>query len=105
MIMQVLLNTDSNVTGSEALAKHVEAVVIDALNRFGTQVTRVEVHLGNEASGKGADAKTCVMEARLAGREPAVVSHEAATLSDAIEGASVKLERLLESALGRLADH
>jgi ribosome-associated translation inhibitor RaiA len=103
--MQVVLNTDSHVDGREALATYVETVVTRALSRFGDQVTRVEVHLSDEASGKAGGARRCVMEVRLAGRQPAAASHEGATLNDAIDGASAKLQRLLDSSLGRLSDH
>ena len=46
----------------------------------------------------------CVMEARLEGRQPAAVTHQAATLDNAIKGAADKLARLIESTLGRLRD-
>ena len=42
------------------------------------------------------------MEARLAGRKPEAVSHEAATLEEAFSEAARKLRRSLESTLGRL---
>lgn len=45
------------------------------------------------------------MEARLEGRQPIAVTHEAATGHQAIDGAADKLERFIESTLGRLRDH
>jgi hypothetical protein len=45
-----------------------------------------------------------VMEARLEGRQPVAVTHQAATLDQAVEGAAHKLARLIESTLGRLHD-
>jgi hypothetical protein len=45
-----------------------------------------------------------VMEARLEGRLPVAVTHQAATLDQAVEGAAHKLARLIESTLGRLHD-
>jgi hypothetical protein len=50
------------------------------------------------------DDKRCLMEARLAGHQPMAVSHQAATLDEAIEGAAEKLERSLDGKLGRLND-
>jgi ribosome-associated translation inhibitor RaiA len=70
---------------------------------FAAQITRVEVHLSDENSDKGGDNdKRCLLEARLAGLRPVVVSHRAATLQQAIDGAAEKLERSIESTLGRL---
>jgi hypothetical protein len=44
----------------------------------------------------------CLLEARLAGLQPIAVSHEAATLQEAVAGAADKLKRSLDSSLGRL---
>ena len=104
--MKVLLNTDNHVQGDEALAQHVEQVVTDALQRFGDQVSRVEVHLADTNGGKSGDNdKHCTMKARLEGRPPATVTAEAPTMRGAIGGASRKLQRLLESSLGKLAGY
>jgi ribosome-associated translation inhibitor RaiA len=103
--MQVQTNTDSNIDGHEDLVREVEAVVQSALgHRFGNQITRVEVHLSDENSHKSGDAdKRCMMEARLAGRSPVTVSHQAAVLVQAIDGAGEKLKKLLDRNLGRLS--
>jgi ribosome-associated translation inhibitor RaiA len=103
--MQVQINTDHNIEGHEALAAHVSGVVESALDRFSDQVTRVEVHLTDEVGHKnGQDDKRCVMEARLQGRQPIAVTHHAGTVHQAVDGAAVKLTRLLESTIGRLRD-
>jgi ribosome-associated translation inhibitor RaiA len=103
--MQVQLNTDRQITVDDELAHQVEAAVESALSRFGDQITRVEVHLSDVNSDKGGDDdKRCVLEARLAGLRPVAVSHQAATLQQAIDGAAKKLERSLDSTLGRLGD-
>jgi hypothetical protein len=73
------------------------------VGRFADQITRVEVHLSDENSQKGGDEdKRCLLEARLAGLQPMAVSHQAATLPQAIDGAATKLAKALESTLGRL---
>lgn len=101
--MHVQINTDRNIQGSEALSAEVEAVVAGALGRFVDHVTRVEVHLSDENGGKaGGDDKRCLMEARLEGRQPTAVSHQAATVEAAMDGAAAKLARAIESTLGRL---
>jgi ribosome-associated translation inhibitor RaiA len=101
--MHVQTNTDRHITGSEALAARVDAVVAGALGRFVDQITRVEVHLSDENGGKGGgDDKRCLMEARLEGRQPTAVTHQAATVEAAMDGAAEKLARAIESTLGRL---
>jgi hypothetical protein len=87
------------------LISGIEAALTDSLGRFGNQITRVEVHLHDVNGPKTVgDDKSCLLEARLAGRQPMVVSHEAASLRQAIDGATDKLERVLENVLGRLSD-
>lgn len=104
--MKVQINTDSNIEGHDELVQLVEAVVRSALDRFSEQITRVEVHLSDENSDKkfGTDDKRCLLEARLAGLQPIAVSHQAATLEQAVDGAAEKLKRSLDSTLGRLGN-
>lgn len=103
--MQVQVNTDSSIEGRDELAAHVTGVVESALGRFGDQITRVEVHLSDQNGHKGGpEDKRCMMEARLEGRPPTAVTHLAATIDEAIEGAAEKLNRSIESMLGRLRD-
>ncbi|HEU4775052.1 MAG TPA: HPF/RaiA family ribosome-associated protein [Lysobacter sp.] len=102
--MKIQLHTDRNIQHDESLTEHVDSVVSKALERFGAQVSRVEVHLRDLNAGKaGIGDKHCVMEARLEGRQPVVVSHDADKVREAVNGAAQKLQRLLDSALGRLA--
>jgi len=104
--MHIQVNTDDNVAGREALARRIEAEIIHKLSNFSEHITRVEVHLSDEDGSKsGRDDKRCLMEARLAGRQPVAVSNLAASLDDAFSGAAEKLKRALEKALGRLRDH
>lgn len=73
------------------------------LTRFSERIARIEVDLSDDNGGKGGEAdKRCVMEARLEGRQPTAVTHDAATADQAIEGAADKLGRLIDSTLGRL---
>ena len=104
--MKIQLNTDRNVDGSTRLAAHVSGVVESALVHVSAHVTRVEVHLSDENShGKDGDRdKRCVMEARLEGRQPIAVVHNAPTVDQAIDGAADKLSRLIDNTLGRARD-
>lgn len=104
--MLIQLNTDSNIKGDDVLAQQVEAIVKNALERFSEQVTRVEVHISDENSENkfGTDDKRCLLEARLAGLQPISVSHQAATVAQAVDGAVEKMKRSLDSTLGRLGE-
>jgi ribosome-associated translation inhibitor RaiA len=104
--MQIQINTDHNIHGYESAAATVRASVEDALKRFAMQITRVEVHLGDEnASKRGGDDKRCMMEARLEGHAPIAVTHHAASVTQAIDGAAEKLAHRIERTLGRLHSH
>jgi ribosome-associated translation inhibitor RaiA len=104
--MQILVNTDHNIEGHEALTLHIKADVRDALERFDDQITRVEVHLRDENGAKSSkDDKRCRMEARCAGRQPESVSHDGTSLQEAYDGAAKALQRLLETTLGRSHEH
>jgi len=104
--MQIQINTDHNIHGYESAAATVVATVENALKRFSAHITRVEVHLGDEnARKRGGDDKRCVMEARLEGHPPIAVTHHAATIAQAIDGAAERLVHRLESTVGRLHSH
>lgn len=104
--MLIQVNTDSNIEGDNALTQEVETVVRETLDRFSEHITRVEVHLSDENSADkaGANDKRCLLEARLAGRQPVAVSDQAPTVAQAVAGAADKMKRMMVSTLGRLED-
>ncbi|MCB2021179.1 MAG: HPF/RaiA family ribosome-associated protein [Burkholderiaceae bacterium] len=103
--MQIQVNTDKHIDGSEAVAAHVEAVLQRTLRHLRDHVTRVEVHLSDENAGKGGiDDMRCLLEARLQRLQPVAVAHQAGSLHQAIDGAADKLRAALEATLGRIAD-
>lgn len=104
--MQIQVNTDDNVEGHEGLVQWIETGVHHHLDRFSEYITRVEVHLSDEDSKKsGGSDKRCLIEARLSGRQPVAVSHQAGSFHEAFNGATDKLKRSLDSSLGRVKDH
>ncbi|HEV7606379.1 MAG TPA: HPF/RaiA family ribosome-associated protein [Steroidobacteraceae bacterium] len=104
--MKIQINADHNIQGYESLSAQVHATLEDALSRFSANITRVEVHVGDEnAAKRGHDDKRCMMEARLEGRPPVAVTHHADTVTQAIDGAANRLVHLLEHTLGKLRDH
>ncbi|WP_163029081.1 HPF/RaiA family ribosome-associated protein, partial [Pseudomonas viridiflava] len=81
----------------------VKATVEVTLERHLEDLTRVEVHLSDENGGKsGPKDKRCKMEARPKGHQPISVSHDADSLTQAVEGATTKLEHALEHLFGKL---
>ncbi|PKO55733.1 MAG: hypothetical protein CVU28_05450 [Betaproteobacteria bacterium HGW-Betaproteobacteria-21] len=103
--MQVQFNTDESVEGHEAMSQHAEEVVQRVLGRFGEQITRVEIHVSDVNGNKpGDNDKRCLMEARLAGRQPIAVTELAGSVHQAIDGAAQKLKRSVDSTLAKLAD-
>ncbi len=58
----------------------------------------------NSARG-GTDDKRCMMEARLEDRPPTAVTHQAATVDQALDGAASKVAKSIDSTLGRLLDY
>ncbi len=103
--MQIQVNTDNNIVGREDVVRLVTTSIEGAIGRFTDRITRIEAHLSdtNSHKSKGED-KRCVLEARLAGLQPIAVSHEAATIELAVNAAADKLERSIESSVGRIQD-
>ncbi|MEA5550359.1 HPF/RaiA family ribosome-associated protein [Anabaena cylindrica UHCC 0172] len=109
--MQIQIHTGHNIEGHEALATQVSSVVADSLSRFSdsealrrNRITHIDVHLSDENSDKkgGNDDMRCMIEAHLKGLQPLAVTHQAATVDQAVDGAAEKLTHLIEHTLGRL---
>lgn len=104
--MNVQVNTDHNIEGTEDLHAYIKSKLSDDFSRFNNAITRIEVHITDQNAQKsGAQDKRCLLEARVANRQPVVVSHNDETVHQAFEGASDKLMRSLNSMVGRLNNH
>jgi ribosome-associated translation inhibitor RaiA len=104
--MQIQINTDKNIEGSARMTAYFTDTLEDALSRFDDQITRIVVHLSDENSHKeGNDDKRCLLEARLKGLKPVVVTNNAENLEIAVSGAIDKLVKSLESTIGKLRNH
>lgn len=101
--MQILLHSDPNTDGRQAMTEHLKTVVTDALGRYGERIMRVEAHLSdvNSAARSSADDIHCTLEARLVGLEAIVVKDSAGNAHQAIDGAVRKLRRAVESEIGK----
>ena len=103
--MQIQVNASNGIENKETLERWADGEIKSGLSRFVEDVTRVEVHLSDETTGKsGGGDKRCTMEARLAHHQPVAVTNDAPTLDEAFRGAAGKLKRLLEHTLAKL-DH
>lgn len=103
--MQINIQTDSTIANNAGLNEHVQSVLETALSRFRDNITRIEVHLSDSNGPKGgADDIRCVMEARIAGYQPIAVTEQNASVHQSVSGATDKLKRAIDSALGRLQD-
>lgn len=104
--MFIQVNTDSNIEGTSEMKQQIKTLVGNSLDRFSDQITRVEIHLSDENSDKkfGTNDMRCLLEASLAGLPPLVVSDQAETLDQAVDGAVDKLVRSIETTLGKRND-
>lgn len=103
--MQIQVNTH-DAAGGDNLSQRVEAMVAAGLDRFAPHLTRVEIHLGDANAAKGGAAdKRCMIEARPTSHQPVSVTHHAATIALALDGALDKARRVLGKALATRSDH
>jgi hypothetical protein len=103
--MHIEVRTDRNIEGTESLYEHVREVVERALLHLNGHITRVEVHISDENAAKGGvNDKRCVMEARIEGRAPQAVTHNADTVHQAVGGAAEKLKRMTETTVAKMRD-
>ena len=88
-----------------ALSDRMEARVRDLLGRFESQITGVELNFNDQNAGResGGD-KYCSIEVRPHGHQAVAVHHTAGTVEDAAEGAAKKMQRKLDSVLGKRSD-
>ena len=101
-MIQVQVNTDHHIQGGESLNASVTRLVEQAIGRFESQLTRVELHLNDVNSHKGGDADVrCMIEARITGHEPIAVTEHAVNVEQAVRQAAAKMERALDSVIGK----
>ena len=104
--MEIQFNTDNNIEDSGRVSEYFTGVLEKELQRFQPYVTRFEVHLSDENSIKEVgDDKKCVIEARMKGKSPFVVSNNADTNEKAIKGAIQKIKKALDSEVSKLKNY
>ncbi|PTM03365.1 MAG: hypothetical protein DA405_10630 [Bacteroidetes bacterium] len=104
MIIQI--NTDKNIDGNEQRKAHFDAEILQGLILYAAHITRIEVHLKDENGKKdGVNNISCLLEARLEGRKPIVVSDQADNAEKALAGAIEKLQASLKTIMGHIQHH
>lgn len=101
--MYIEVHTSHHITSQQSLKAEVAQMVEHDIARFADHVTHVDVHLDDEngTDKNGKDDIRCTIEARLAGRHAVAVTAHAANVEQATRGAATKLQRSLESAVGK----
>ena len=98
--MQIQINTDKNVEGNERLVKFYTTELKNELSRFDDKITRIEVHFGDENSDKfGLKDKRCLIEVRLAKKQPLAVTDFNETIEKSFYGALEKVKKVLDTSL------
>lgn len=104
--MQIQINTDKNIDGNERLVNFYTAEIKKELERFDDKITRVEVHLGDENSGKfGLNDKKCLIEVRVAKKDPIAVTDYGESIEKAFHCALDKAKKVLGNTLDKMRTH
>lgn len=103
--MKIQINTDKNITATDALSTSLEIIISNTLSRFADKLSRVEVHLSDENSANKTSHspdKRCLLEARIEAQQPTSVTHTAADIESATAGAAQKMQRALDTHFGKM---
>ncbi|MBC8769246.1 HPF/RaiA family ribosome-associated protein [Arenibacter sp. BSSL-BM3] len=104
--MIIKINTDKTLNGEERSADFFTSQIDEALERFESHISRIEVHLKDENGKKdGFNDISCLLEARLEGRQPIAVTNQANTVDLAVTGAIDKVKSALETIVGKIQKH
>ena len=104
--MTIQINTDKTLTGEKRSIDFFTSQIAEALQRFESHITRIEVHLKDENGKKdGFNDVSCLIEARLEGRQPIAITNQANTIDLAVSGAIDKIKTAIETILGRIQKH
>ena len=104
--MTIQINTDKTLTGEKRSSDFFTTQISEALQRFESHITRIEVHLKDENGKKdGFNNISCLLEARLEGRQPIAITNQADTIDLAVTGAIDKIKNAIETILGRIQKH
>lgn len=101
--MTIQINTDKTINGDKRQQDYFRSQIDEVLNRYESHITRIEVHIKDENGIKhGYNDISCILEARLEGRQPIAVRNQANTIEDAVSGAIDKIKTSIDTILGRV---
>lgn len=73
--MTIQINTDKTISGEQRRGDFFNSQITKALELFESHITRIEVHLKDVNRKKdGFNDISCLLEARLEGRQPIAIS-------------------------------
>lgn len=103
-MLKIIVNSDNHLDVGDDLRSEIESTVAGRLNRFEGRLTRVVAHVSdvNSSQKQGDNDIRCMLEARPERMDSINVTHNGATLREAVNQASRKLERLLDDTFQRL---
>ena len=104
--MEILINTDHNIAGTAEMHAYFKSSLEERFDRFSDHLTRIEMKISDENGEKFSEKdKRCVLEARIKGMQPTVVTSYSDTVEKAVSEASDKLKTALDTIMGRLRNH
>src|ERR1700749_5181621 len=104
--MTIQFNTDKSLTMHEAFGAELKQQLEKDLSHFSEHITRLELHLSDENESKqGIDDKRCLMEARIANRQPVAVTADGNTHEQSVKAATDKLKHALDTIFGKMKQH
>lgn len=104
--MTIQISTDKTLSGEKRQIDFFKTQIAEELKRYDSHITRIEVHLKDENGKKeGKNDISCVLEARIEGRQPIAVTKQADTPDLAVSSALESIKTALETILGKSQNH
>ena len=104
--MTIQINTDNTLNSDKQQQDFFKSQITESLKRQQSHITRIEVHLKDENGKKdGLNDVSCMLEARLEGRQPIAVTYQTDTAELAVSGAIEKIKTAIGSILGKIQNH
>ncbi len=104
--MTIQVNSDKNIQVSDDFISKITENLKDSLSRFQEFITRLEVFLADENSGKqGSNDKRCTIEVRIKNLNPEAVTATADNIDVAFKQAIDKVIQLLRNRTDKMKSH
>ncbi|ALM06594.1 ribosomal subunit interface protein [Sediminicola sp. YIK13] len=104
--MTIQINTDKTISGEQRSEEYFSSLIAEALQRFDSHITRIEVHLKDENGKKdGINDISCLIEARIEGKQPIAVTNQADSVDQAVIGAIDKIKSAVGTIVGKMQQH